>query len=605
MLKVFICLMILNCQIAYSQINNEIKDTSKIFKKIEDFSKKRKFTTFIHKIIFQPLSRKNNLIKSSEKEKVTDYSLYEGKIIRKIKIITLDPFGYCDKDSLQKPARFLQKAGNFIHIKSKKFAISNLLLIKENQSFDSLLVKESERLVRSKRFVSSITSSINLIGQDSVDVVISVLDSWSLAPDFNSSTSKSNFSITENNFLGFGHRFQKSYSKSLSNKQEGFQSSYSIPAILNTFITSEIGYDVGLDGSFEKFCNVERPFYSVYSRWASGIFIGQKFEKKYIFDNNLKEIIEESKFNYQDYWAGQAFQIFKEKTKPDRYTNFITSMHYYSKNYLEKPNITNDNFNFFSDEKLYLVGLGITSRHFTQDKYIFNFNVIEDVASGFVYNFTTGLQTKNQNTKYYGGLKVALGQYYNFGYLSVEAQCGTFIKDKISSQTTAQIQLFYFTNLIGKGRWKFRQFTNPQYVFGSNRLDSDSDRLTLNGENGITGFDSKNLLGTQKIVLNLQTQVYSPWRILGFRLNPFFSYSAGLLGQKNTYFQKSKLYSEVGLGFILSNDYLIFNSFQISFSFFPTIPGTGNSIFKTNTIRSYDFGLPNFEINKPEIIEYK
>ncbi len=598
-------LIIFNYQFIVCQVKTIEKDSAKVFRDIEKFSRKRKFTTFIHKLIFEPISE-NAIPKSNfQKKNKKNYATYEGKIIRKIKIVTLDPFGFSDKDSLEVPKRNLFKAGNFLHIKSKKFAIANLLLIKKNKPLDSLLVLDSERLVRSQRFVSSVTSTIEIIHPDSVDVVINVLDSWSLGPDFNTSTSRSNFRLTENNFLGFGHRFSSSYSKSLTSNQEGYNSSYSIPTIKNTFIQSEISYDIGLDGSFSKIIAIERPFYSSYARWASGVVLSQKFEKKYVFDTDFKESIESSRFNFQDYWAGHSFQIFKGNSQYNRSTNFITTVRYSNKNYLEKPLITTDNFNFYSDEKLYLLALGISSRKFTQDKYIFNFNVVEDVASGFVYNFTTGYQKKNDETKYYTGGKIALGNYFSFGYLSGDFQYGTFIKDNKSSQTTASFQFYYFTNLIEAGRWKLRQFVNPQYILGSNRLNSDSDRLTLNGDSGILGFDGQNLFGTQKIIINLQTQTYSPWRIFGFRLNPYLSYSAGLLGDNENYFKKSKLYSEIGLGFILSNDYLIFNSFQFSMSYFPNVPENSNSVFRTNSIRSYDFGLQDFEISKPDIVEYK
>lgn len=104
--------------------------------------------------------------------------------------------------------------------------------------------------------------------------------------------------------------------------------------------------------------------------------------------------------------------------------------------------------------------------------------------------------------------------------------------------------------------------------------------------------------------MTFQTQTYSPWKLLGFRLNPYLSYTAGILGNNETGFQCSKLYSQIGLGFILSNDYLVFNSFQFSFSFYPNIPD-GNSIFKTNSITTSDFGLQGFEISKPILVEYR
>ena len=57
-------------------------------------------------------------------------------------------------------------------------------LIKKNKPLDSLLVKESERLIRTQRYINRVDISPKLIpnSPDSVDVNIRVLDSWSLIP---------------------------------------------------------------------------------------------------------------------------------------------------------------------------------------------------------------------------------------------------------------------------------------------------------------------------------------------------------------------------------------------------------------------------------------
>ncbi len=46
---------------------------------------------------------------------------------------------------------------NQMHIKSREISIRNLLLIHRNQEFDSLLVKESERLVRTKGYIHDVS----------------------------------------------------------------------------------------------------------------------------------------------------------------------------------------------------------------------------------------------------------------------------------------------------------------------------------------------------------------------------------------------------------------------------------------------------------------
>jgi hypothetical protein len=103
--------------------------------------------------------------------------------------------------------------------------------------------------------------------------------------------------------------------------------------------------------------------------------------------------------------------------------------------------------------------------------------------------------------------------------------------------------------------------------------------------------------------MTIQSQGYSHWRFLGFRLNPYLSYTAGMLGQENSGFSDSKLYSQISMGLIISNDFLVFSSFQFSLSYYPSIPD-GNPMYKTNALSTSDFGLQNFEISKPSLIGY-
>ncbi len=597
-------MLICSYQFSFAQENEKKKDSSKGYRDIEKYSKKRKFTKFVYKLIFEPVAKQKVIKSSFQKIKKPNYRQYEGKIIRDIKITTLDPFGYSDTDSTRVPNGFMAKAGNSLHLKTKNIAIRNLLLIKKNKPLDSLLVRESERLVRSQRYIRSVTSHIKLVSQDSIDVFIRVLDSWSSAPDFSISSTKSKFYLTEKNFLGIGHEFSNSYTNSLTSNRNGYSSNYFIPTILNTFITARLNYTIDLDANYAKLISLDRPFYSPYARWGAGISIGQNLNKILSLNKDQIPEIQNAKYNFHDYWVGQAFQIFKGNSEYNRATNFITSARYFNKKYTEKSFINKDSLNIYADEKLYLIGLGISSRKFTQDKYIFNFNTIEDIASGFVYNFTTGYQKKYNNYQFYAGARIAIGSYFEFGYLSGNLEYGTFINDGKNNQSTSSLKLVYFTNLQEIGNWKFRGFIKPQVIIGNNRLDSNADRLTLNGSTGINGFNSEALFGTKKLLATIQIQGYSPWRIIGFRLNPYLSYSAGMLGNKGSGFQRSKLYSQIGLGIIISNDYLVFNSFQFSFSFFPNIPD-GNSVFKTNSISTSDFGLQNFESSKPVLVDYQ
>ncbi|NJO68441.1 MAG: hypothetical protein HC830_03470, partial [Bacteroidetes bacterium] len=74
--------------------------------------------------------------------------------------------------------------GNKLHVKTLPIAIYNLLLIRQNQPFDSLLVRESERLIRRQKYVHEVIFTPQRVktSSDSVDIFIRVLDIWSLTP---------------------------------------------------------------------------------------------------------------------------------------------------------------------------------------------------------------------------------------------------------------------------------------------------------------------------------------------------------------------------------------------------------------------------------------
>jgi len=88
------------------------------------------------------------------------YRNFEGKIIRNIDIVTLDPFGYSVNDTAALPQNIVTKSGNTLHVKTQSFTIKNLLLFRGNEPFDSLLVKESERLVRGQNYVAEVKFSV-------------------------------------------------------------------------------------------------------------------------------------------------------------------------------------------------------------------------------------------------------------------------------------------------------------------------------------------------------------------------------------------------------------------------------------------------------------
>lgn len=612
LLALFLAAIPMAAQVTPTQKDTVKEKRDKMYKNIQDYSNKRKFTKFMHKLIFRPVreqeaSGTRKRIRSQAPEMTISYKNYEGKIVRYINIHTMDPFGQSITDTTRKPRNWAEKFGNSVHLKTKNMTIRNLLMFKRNQPLDSLLVEESERLIRSQRYVRRVLIRPIPISaeSDSVDIEIRVLDSWSLIPNGSFSSTHTSFELSERNFFGLGHEFNNEFDKDLRTGETAYFGRYRVPNILNTYINAEFNYQSEMGESTYKSGGLQRDFFSAYTRWAGGIYFEERLLKDSLPDYQGDYAMQNMKWEAQDYWAGYAFKVFRGYTEEQRTTRLVTTARYYNQLYKEHPSVAYDSVGYYTDEKLYLGSVGLTSRKFVQDKFLFNYDIVEDIPIGKVYSFTFGMQDKNAQHRLYLGGRYAFGNYYKWGYLSLNTELGSFFHTDKTYQTTLRFDALYFTNIKQWGKWRFRHFVQPVVVFGDNRMAIIKDQLNLNGSYGIPGFDSTTLLGTKKALLTYQLQAYSPWDVIGFRLNPFANFTLGVIGSDNEQMYNNKVYSKIGIGVLITNDYLIFNGFQLSLAFYPTIPGTGDNILRTNTIQNSDIMLPDFQVGKPIIVPYQ
>ena len=598
--KTVLLFFICSHQFCFSQIQKTEKDSLADKNNIENISKNNKTILHLPRFLLDSTNSKAKVTKTRNR------APFEGKTIRNIQITTLDPFGFSINDSTKKPLSWAEKTGNRLHLKTKELAIKNSLLFKKNSIYHSYEIKESERIIRSQNFIREvyIAEKVSDIPSDSVDIFIRVLDSWSTAPHLEISNSSIALGLNERNFLGFGHQMDYKFTNRHEDKKSANSIIYQVPNIKNTFIRAVINYQIDLFGYYQKNFHVERPFYSALTKWAGGINLGLQFKTDTIQRLNSAYANQNFKYGSQDFWFAKSFNVSKENDTNDKTTNLILSARFLNKNFIESPTIQYDSIQFYSSEKFTLIGIGINNRKFIEDQYLFKNGIIEDVPIGRIAGITLGYQYKNEVWRPYLGAQFSFGNYHNWGFLSTNFELGTFFAQSKTEQTAFSFQANYFTKLQEIRNWKWRQFIKPQIIIGNNRKKSIGDQLTINENFGIQGFNSP-IYGTDKAVLTLQTQAYSPKDIWGFRMNPYFNYSVAALGNKLNKAQKRKVYSKIGIGLIINNDYWIFSSFQLSLSYYPSIPFEGENVFKTNAFETSDFGFQSFELAQPKIVEYK
>ena len=458
-------MLLLGCWKSFAQVNDSIPTTQQQMQKIENLSKRNKFTQRVHKLLFKRKSTNVNTNVQAVKQQDIDYDFdkFQGKVIRNIHIETFDPFGFSIQDSTRVPKKQIERIGNRLHLKTKQFTIRSLLLFKKNQPLDSIKLRESERLIRTQRYIRRVSLKPIAIANstDSVDVHIKVLDAWSWYPTGSVSTSSARLNLTSRNFAGLGHYFSNQYRTRFKEGRHAYRAQYQINNIAQTFIDAGIYYNIDLAENYVKQVYINRKFYSPMTRWAGGFTVFQSASRDSVPNLNNQRRLHSFKSNDVDTWFGYSTPVYsKSNNLHNVQTNLITSARYYSKNYLEQPVGEYDPYSYYTNQQLYLATIGLASVNYIQDKNIFYNDRIEDIAVGKTFMLTLGTQRKNNINRTYVGAQFALGKYTKRGYFGGKIQYGSYINNKHFEEGVFRVEGLYFSKLYSLGRWKFRHFFN-------------------------------------------------------------------------------------------------------------------------------------------------
>lgn len=600
--KLYFYLLILLLLLPLAQLfaqTNEAEKDSLSYLKLEEYSKKRRSTSLLYQLVFVDSEPEKARKPETEQKQNHHFEQFEGKRIRTISINIHDPFEYNKRDNNINPSNFLMQTGNYLHLRTLRATIRNLLLFKPEQTFDNLRFTESERLVRSQGYLREVAfdAIVPADNPEVVDIYIRVWDNWTLIPQMDVSLSDIRLKLSENNFAGTGHRFSADTRWKRSEAKNKTRLSYIIPNIGNTYINGNMLYVFEGRKTLEKSIALNRALYSPLAKWAGGIYLGQNYtEQRGLVNDTVKKI--ETLIGRQDFWGAKSWKLLNGKTTDARTTNLILAARFEKLNYPDRSNeaIVADIFN---NQQLFLTAVGVTSRKFVRDSYIFDYGKVEDVPVGRALGMTFGLEQRQSN-RLYGSIKFSWANYTKVGYLSAGVEYGTYHASTGFEQGVIRFGLNYFTPVFEIGKWKMRQFVKPEFVVGIDRKASD----ILSFSASMKDFENFNYKGKHMMALTLQLQTYAPWNLIGFRFGPYLFTTFGMLGNDVNGFRYSRVFPVLGAGVLLKNDYLIISNFQFSVAFYPTLPGSGNNVFKTAAYQTTDFGFIDLELSKPLQVAY-
>lgn len=190
-----------------------------------------------------------------------------GAIIGTIELRNIDIFD----TSLEEEDRWLFRSANKLHIKTRQGTIRALLLFGPGALYRRSVLDESERILRSQRYLYDADIRAVRVHDGVVDVVVETRDVWTLKPTFNfkraGGENAYRIGLEEDNLLGFGKALTARRQKDLDRTSTLFE--YRDPNLLHSRSFLELAYSDNSDG-VSKAASFARPFYALDVRWAAG-----------------------------------------------------------------------------------------------------------------------------------------------------------------------------------------------------------------------------------------------------------------------------------------------------------------------------------------------
>ncbi|MCK9413338.1 MAG: hypothetical protein M0Q53_13645 [Prolixibacteraceae bacterium] len=567
-------------------------------KRLDQLVIKNNFTKNIlgHFISFQPSSVVQPGVKS-----ISYFSQFEGKKISSIRFIRLHPFGSSLSDTTMIASKWIEKAGNRLHMNTVKSKLGMQLLFKAGEKLNPLLLAENEKLMRDLSYLEDVSFQVQSDEEnpDEVKIVVISKDKFEYAASMSLSSDNSDVELVNENMFGLGHRLNVGMAqKNAYLPQMGFYFSYHINNIFGTFINTALGYSDTYNRKGFDF-SLERGLLTSLQKNAGGLSIEKVSKFDHIAPDHPIELDTTVAYLTNDLWFIHAFT-----NQINQQNKTLITFRYLHQNFIQNSIKNFGQSQFFRNHDFFMGGISLTKRNLYKNNQVYGYGVTEDIPFGHYYELTTALDRSQFGTWPYFGLSLSnafidkRGRYYN-GRLAMDG----YLDNGIIKQGSILISGNFFSNKFFAFGDPCREFIKVEFLGGINRFNEEY--LTINGKFGLRDFYASKLKGTKRLTFNFETVRYLKWNFYNFRFtNYLFTDFAFLSNSMKTLFSQN-FYAGIGAGLRIFNESLVFKIVDIRFTWFPLTPPDGLSPFGTNLQGLSKSRFEDFLGRKPEGVRYQ
>lgn len=534
-----------------------------------------KITNFIYNTI--RITPRNPAAEQRLLERENNYvSNYTGRTIGEIYIYQNNVFENSNK--------WVDRTLNSLHRVTREEVIRNDLFFKSGDTINPVEIANNRRLLRSRPYFSDVNIIIVPRAEDTtiVDMYVLTRDKWTISADLKiKSDGKTQVMAYDDNLLGWGSRLS-----------------------ISTYVDWKHGFTYG--GNLVEYTqrNIVGSFWDAYAVVGKGFDnanYGAEFTREFIHPTDYMAgasfMYERELLNYYppdtmlhaswtmlDVWGGYAVEI------PAMRNSLYMTARFFNLKYTDRPEVTDMLNPYFHNNAMLIGSIGFFKERFRLTNRIYGYGVPEDVAYGYHTAFLAGYSWGEFGNRWYLGGEFSAGYFTPIGYLGTEAGLGSYLNSSNGKfyRTTLQAKLTYFTPLLGQGRYPVRQFIVLNATRGWNRLDGFQETLKFNSYADMRALE-EDVYGINRMVLNTETVVFTPWQVAQFKIAGFFFADFGLLGNSGNIF-KNNFFTTLGIGFRIKNENLIFNTINIQL---------GVAFNKAGLMNSRWFDISNRRRNDP------
>jgi len=230
----------------------------------------------------------------------------DGAVIGEIVLWRSNIFDLSDPDE----DKWLYRLANRLHIVTRESIIDKQLLFRPGDRYSQRKVEESERILRSRKYLYDADIRPLQVEDGVVDVEVETQDIWSLLPDLSYSRGggedKWKVGIEDSNLFGRGQLLNVSYVDDVDRTSRSIH--FADNHVGQSWVSVAANYSDNSDGETSAL-SVIRPFYALDAKWAAGgsVYGDDRRSTLYVLGNADAEYRHER--DYASLWAGWSSGI--------------------------------------------------------------------------------------------------------------------------------------------------------------------------------------------------------------------------------------------------------------------------------------------------------